>query len=359
MVQNKFIESLVKSFSFKEIEYNFLSEKRIKEIKNIDEDFNMNYDSHGNFIHAKQGIISPITSTQKEHRKHFELILDNIFRANPQLGNIREKFSVHYVIHNDKTRTYESLEHNIILIDVATKCFIGRMNRVYTRSMELGVKEQIFLVRDILLFYTMQLKTKEFKLKVPYIPKVPNTPIHPNVEWAEIVSTLDDVHFSFLLAHELAHYLINNNENYQKRLETLVVPGDGLAPEFLALLPDLNDKKILVEVLVDQIAFELILNMETGYKHKGRKVTIIGCMVFLLIQYNIHSSCIYRTSPQDYEYRVWFARAASMRGIIRKSLKWRDDPKIVKGLYDEFLFPVLNPAASLARNQFNLLMKRI
>ncbi|WP_338449624.1 hypothetical protein R4Z09_26190 [Niallia oryzisoli] len=287
-----------------------------------------------------KGISVPYNKIQEIKIKMYESILDRIFLYGPAvIGPHRQSFRIRPVLNwKDNTKGYKVEDKVIILVDTNTKAFNYRMNKLFLYGEELTNKEKIHMASSIFLHFIGFIKSEENS----FIYQKPKALRHPNLHFAKLLQIFDEIQLTFIIAHEIAHYLIDNIQEYKEMLDNMTIPNSNT-------LVNLEDNKILEEVLADSIAFDLTKRVYLRLEAVELSMELVSMSIFLLARYNVCARSIYMENKEDYEHRLWFARDTMIRGEIRNLFRVDSDPQFIYNLLDDFVEPILQTATLFSR----------
>lgn len=193
--------------------------------------------------------------------------------------------------------------------------FLWNMNKAYIYS-EMGSNEQRRLFFNILLHFVSILKYKEIGI----YDKL-ETPSHTSRESFALLSTVIQIQELFILAHEMAHIVIEKN-SFSKS-ETKFYSSYLLTRNDEFLKSEYTD----VELLADEIAFNTVLNI-MGSNEKDL-VELVSTSIFLMIRYFLWFRVSLNIQENDLEFISWLSRNNFFRKKINEVYYWNEPIFIV------------------------------
>ena len=268
------------------------------------------------------------------------LMLTKLLNNNSCFDNVKDNISVTYVKSDaEKTCCFIYNDIKVILFDKNTMKFLWMLNKAFVLCEEQHYpkEEQIQLFVSIILHFATTRNPQKGVFSQPL------TPPHTSKESFKALTTIVEAQESFMLAHEMAHIILDKNlaiKEYRNFvLENLTLITDDIDANSVAA--------ICQELDADRIAFEAILN---AYQDEGEKKTVFIFMssaVFLLIRYNLW----YNISGDDIfsdddSFNIWFIRNAFFRKLVDLKYEWGVAVHIIYLL--ESLEESFEPAAMIA-----------
>lgn len=245
---------------------------------------------------------------------YMKKLLMNLIDCNEIFYSLKSNVSVAMIkSENSSTCCFSYKDNHVVLFDINAMILLWMLNKSFLYGSEMGRENQILLYVKILLFFL----SKSFKLN-PF-PK-PATPPHPDRSSLANLATITEIQESFMLAHEMAHIVLDKNKAIASHIK--------FVGEFFDMVGfDINQEDrthICEELEADKIAIDSLIN--TFEKRGGifisdnkRKdiYTITTSAVFLLIRYNLWINI---TGNELFQLRdtfnIWFVRNAFFRSLL-------------------------------------------
>lgn len=208
---------------------------------------------------------------------------------------------------------YFSYENkNIVLFDRNTMKLYWMLNKALFYSDKKGRKEQIFLFLAIILNYISNAHQLD---KYPQPP----TPPHEDKKLLENLVITTEIQETFILAHEMAHIVLNKEEALRKYESDIV----GFFNQIEIAKQKNNIAELCEELEADRISLDAVLQV---YQNKGEEkemFEVISSAVFLLIRYHLWITVaeIEITHLED-EFYIWLIRSSHVREYIGEHYKW-------------------------------------
>jgi len=297
------------------------------------------------------GKAEDISSILKNYNAHSaseivtEARVKKIFDSNPQLLDIRKKCEFKMVDSSQEaTKKIQFADGNYtILFDTFTALFIWMMNKAFIYGQEqLSKKDNMQLYSLIFLHFGTALS----KDKKKRISPRPATPPHKNIEGFLTVTIFTEIQELFLLCHEIAHIMIEENHPH---LKSSLIHDNHYQLKYNTFYPTSFSTDI--EIHADELAIEIILNI---YERESPEAVQIVCTaIFLLIRYYMWLRISYIDQENDSEMSIWLARNNFLREKFHQIYKW-GAPSFIVELFDH-LEEVLEPASLNANEIFQMI----
>ncbi|MGI1900354.1 hypothetical protein [Vibrio campbellii] len=269
-----------------------------------------------------------------------------LFSGNEWLQEIESDFVFENVVTSKESTKSVNIggKKNLIVLDTHTRKFLWMMNKstIYG-AQELSVEENILLYSKLFLHFSLVILTDN-KVNYPQ-PKTPNHTTQHGITSLALYTEIQEI---FLLAHEVAHVLIDSNE-YQDKFDII-----SSSKKRILLNASLSEEsKLNEEILADEIAFEMTLNV---YGRDNPDVVQLVCSaIFVMIRYFLWLRVAYKREDEDFEFNLWLSRNSFLRDKIDQVYHWGSPMFVISILesMEERMEPSACITAKILEEKFN------
>ncbi|PHC13440.1 hypothetical protein [Bacillus toyonensis] len=342
MNREQLIMTIKKAFEVKLEGVQFLKKERIEQYEGL---FGSNY-LPLKYIVPYEGDdgsieVNHATMFQNTIQKYF----DDIFKYNPELIDIKGNIEI-ATIYTDKEATSirDVKGKTTIFFENFSMLFLWMMNKAYLYRHNQNFEDNKRLHEQIFMHFATVMKPNKHKFVYPK----PKTPPHKDEDLFFLLTMATRIQETFMVAHEIGHYLIKHVPTYTERLTSSSLL-DFLSSDADQIFGD--NEAIKEEVLADDIAFDLVMNVFNHKRDNKELVQVVSTYMFLFIRYIMWQRIVYLDKTDDYEFQLWFSRNSSMRRKINQAYgKW-GTPLFIVNLFEDYLEDVLEPSALIAKEK--------
>lgn len=288
---------------------------------------------------------------QRMARYVTEMYYKKLVDANRKLKRFESFIEVEYVnTHVEATREYNIQGKSIIFIDSSSMLFLWMMNKANIYRSYLTKRQSRKLHIEIFLYFTTLYQRSVY----PFVYPRPKTPPHQKLELYQLLVHATEVQELFMLAHEIAHVMINNDVRLQEKLKNFSM-NDFLLSSSESLFE--NNESFKTELYADSLAFDMVLNVYDLERNNKENTRFVSTFIFLFIRYIMWQRLVALEEINDSEFTLWFLRNSSIRRKINKVYEKWGPPTFLLDLFDEYLEVLLEPAALDAKEVLEKLKK--
>lgn len=328
----------------------FLKKERIEQYEGL---FDSNYLSPKYIVPYKGDDGSIEVNHTMMFQNTIQKYFDDIFKHNPELLDIRDNIEI-ATVYTDKEATSmrDFKGKTTIFFENFSMQFLWMMNKAYLYRKNQNSEDNHSLHEQIFMHFATLMKPNKHRFVFPK----PKTPPHKDADSLYLLSLATRVQETFMIAHEIGHYLIKHVPFYTERLTSSSLL-DFLTEDTDQIWGD--NATIKEEVLADDIAFDLVMKVFNDESDNKVVVQFVSTYIFLFIRYIMWQRIVYLDEASDYEFHLWVSRNSSMRRKINEAYgKW-GSPVFIVNLFEDYLEDVLEPSALIAKENLTKIIDLI